>query len=295
MPYLYLALAVASSGVSGVLYKKVSSFSNSRTASTVLPALWFIPLTLVFLATSLLTGELSFSTEILMPALLAGAAYAVCSFSLLESMRSNSFTFAIIIINLSFVFPILLSVIFLNEQTHLLQFIGMTAAILVIVLTNLGQGKGKNSFLAIVFALLSSLGNGLVDFAIKIQQHGTSGEDSNSFFFFTYLIATVICLAVTALLRLTRHRPEFTESISKKELLGSALGIAACNGICFFAVGLLANHMNAAAEFVLITTLSIVISLALRGIRTKENPTKREVISMVFCAAAIACQCWNLI
>ena len=257
MQYFYLAMAVITSGYSAVCYKKASLASGNRAASIIWPELWFSPLTLGFGICALRNGGINMQMEVILPALLAGAAASVCGYSLLESMKSNSYSLAVIIVNLSFVFPVLLSMIFLNESAHALQLVGMLLAIAVILLLNRGKQEGKNNT-ALLLAVASSLGNGLITFAIKIQQHNTPGENTYSFFFFTYLFAVVSSAAVYLVTHLSGHKLQ-VEKEHKKKLFFNAPAIALCNGICFLFTSLLTGWMNAAAEFTVLTPLSIIV------------------------------------
>lgn len=293
MNVLFLAMAVISSGLSSFFYKRVSQYTKSRAETALVSIAWFIPLTLVFGVAALLTGGIHCSSAVLLPALLAGLASAGCAFFLQQSMKQNSYSFSVIIVNLSFVFPILLSVLFLGEQTGWLQFAGIVIAIAVVVLIGAGGSqKGKTPFSAILLALAASFGNGLIDFAIKIQQHQMPGEGESSFFFFTYLSAAVFSGLLWGVFALRGEKTELHKNASS--LAVPSLGIAACNGVCFFAISLLASHMNAAAQFTIITSLSIVLSLAIGRVRLKEHLRLREVFSLVFCAAAIGCQTLNI-
>lgn len=294
MNILLLALAVISSGLSGFFYKRVSQQTKSRTACAIVPVLWFIPLTLVFGVAALLTGGIDFSSVVLLPALLAAFASAGCAFFLQESMKRNSYSFSIIIINLSFVFPILLSVLFLGEQTGALQFVGIAIAITIVVLLGAGGSqKRETSVTAILTALAASFGNGLFDFAIKMHQYQTPGQGEASFFFFTYLFSAIFSTGLWAIFALRGQKTEL-DTVGSALLLPS-LGIAACNGICFLAISLLASHMNAAAQFTIITSLSIVLSLAIGRIRLKERLRLREILGLIFCAMAIGCQTLNVL
>lgn len=294
MQFIYLALAVITSGMSGVFYKKASTACDNKTAAAIVPVLWYLPLAVVFGVAALLTGGIDASLQVILPALLAGVSYAVCGFCLLESMKSNSYSIAIIIVNLSFVFPVIMSMLFLNQQPHIVQLIGMILAIAVIVFINIGVKGGKNSVIALIFAVLSSLGNGTIDFAITLQQHNMPGEGENSFFFFSYVFAAVICVIAYGAMAITGKKTEF-EKKDIKTLATGACGIAVCNGVCFFTISLLTNFMNAAAQFTVITALSIMISLLVGCIKMKEKIRPKEAVSLVFCAIAIACQYMNLV
>lgn len=292
MEYLYLALAVITSGYSGVAYAKLSRCSKSRSASVIMPVLWYSPLLIIFGIYSFFTG-FNFSPAVVWPALLAGISYAVCAFSLLESMKANSFSLTIIIVNLSFVFPVVFSMLFLKEKTGTIQLIGMMLAIAVILILNVGKNGGKSTFAAIMLAVGASLGNGVIDFAIKIQQNAMPGEASESFFFLSYLFACLFCLVVYLPFHLKGQKAT-TDPTERKELITNALAVSICNGVCFFAIGLLAEMMNAAAQFTVITSLSIVVSLVLGYFQMHTRFTKRELVSFFFCAVAIACQYFNL-
>lgn len=293
MQFIYLALAVLTSGYSGVSYKKLSVCSGNRSTSFLLPVFWYIPLTLVFGVCALCSGE-SFHWGVVLPALLAGVAYTACAFSLLESMKANSFSLTIIITNLSFIFPVVLSLVFLQESAHPLQLIGMLLAVAVIVMMNVGKKEGKSSLPSILLAVVSSLGNGVINFAIKIQQHYMPGEGRNSFFFFSYLFASIFCCGVYLLYHCRGQRMEISRD-HRRIVLFNAAALAMCNGVCFFATGMLTGMMNAAAEFTVITSLSIVVSLAIGYVQMHKRLTKREVSSLLICTVAIACQYFNLL
>ena len=293
MQLLYLALAVITSGYSGVSYRKLSLCSGNRATSWLLPVLWYLPLTVVFGVCALISG-LEVGTPTLLTALLAAVAYVACAFSLLESMKANSFSLTIIITNLSFIFPVVFSMLFLNESAGVLQLIGMLLAVAVIVVLNVGKGEGKSTLPAIMLAVVSSLGNGVIDFAIKVQQYNDPTGDSYSFFFFAYLFATVLCLLMGLIYRLGGQKPVIVKE-HRRELLFNAPAVAVCNGVCFFAIGLLAGMMNAAAQFTVITSLSIVVSLFLGYLQMRKRFTGRELVSLLICAAAIACQYFNLV
>lgn len=354
MEYLYLAMAVVTSGLSSPVYKKISGVSKNPAMSLIIPAAWFLPLAVIFGVTALIKGEFVFSGNMIFTSLLAGISAAACAFSLLESMKQNSFPVAVIIVNLSFIFPVILSMIFLGEKAHILQLAGMLVTVAAVVILGTSGKGAKTAITAMILAVVSSLGNGGIDFAIKLQQHKTPGEGEATFFFFTYLIAAILSIAAYGAVRPFKKRRlasldnggipnEYTAALSKgntasdndipttsvdskipgentpvapvvssggvysgqkrkdddakslrKTVLIYAPMIAICNGLCFLGVSLLADKMNAAAQFTLITSLSIIISLVAGFIFSHERIKPRELLCLLFCAAAIACQYFNL-
>lgn len=354
MEYLYLAMAVVTSGLSSPVYKKISGVSKNPAMSLIIPAAWFLPLAVIFGVTALIKGEFVFSGNMIFTSLLAGISAAACAFSLLESMKQNSFPVAVIIVNLSFIFPVILSMIFLGEKAHILQLAGMLVTVAAVVILGTSGKGAKTAITAMILAVVSSLGNGGIDFAIKLQQHKTPGEGEATFFFFSYLIAAILSIAAYGAVRLFKKRrlasldnggipDEYTAALSngnaasdndipapsvdskipdentpvtpvassgavysgqkrktddakslRKTVLIYAPIIAICNGLCFLGVSLLADKMNAAAQFTLITSLSIIISLVAGFIFSHERIKPRELLCLLFCAAAIACQYFNL-
>ena len=354
MEYLYLAMAVVTSGLSSPVYKKISGVSKNPAMSLIIPAAWFLPLAVIFGVTALIKGEFVFSGNMIFTSLLAGISAAACAFSLLESMKQNSFPVAVIIVNLSFIFPVILSMIFLGEKAHILQLAGMLVTVAAVVILGTSGKGAKTAITAMILAVVSSLGNGGIDFAIKLQQHKTPGEGETTFFFFTYLIAAILSIAAYGAVRLFKRKPsapldnsgipdEYTAALSdgsapsendipapsddseipddntsvtpvassggvysgqkrkngsakplRKTVLIYAPMIAICNGLCFLGVSLLADKMNAAAQFTLITSLSIIISLVAGFVFSHERIKPRELLCLLFCAAAIACQYFNL-
>lgn len=291
MTALYLAAATLTSGISGFLFKPLSDRTGSRVDAAVLPVAWYVVLAAVFGVAALCTGGWLVTPALLWSAALGGVAAFGCAFCIIENMKQNSYASAIILVNCSFVFPILLSLLFLGESAQPLPLAGMliTVATAVILGTKSGTG-GKPRLYPMLVAVGASLGNGLLDFAIKVQQHYMPGEGEYSFFFFTYLFAAALCLLTAGIGCLTGHRPAVRPS-GKTALL--ALGLAACNGVCFFSISRTAQ-MNPVVQFVLITSLSILLSLVIGRLFLKEKLGWREYCSLGCCALAIFCQVWNL-
>lgn len=291
MTYLFVAAAVVTSGLCGPLYKVVADRAAGKRATFLAPLFWFLPLAAVFGILASVNGEWQSLPGVLPPALLAGAAAAMCAVALLFSMRRSSYAFAIILVNCSFVFPILLSCLLLHEETGWWQLVGMAIAVAAIVVLYAAPSEGKTPTVTVLITLAASLGNGLIDFAIKWQQFRTPGAAENLFFCVDYLFASLLC-GIAALLMKEDGISE--KSGEKSRFLFSALGIGACNGLCFYCISRSAAEMNAAAQFVVITALSIVLSLVIGCYRFKTKLGKREWLGLLACAAAIVFQFLNL-
>ena len=273
------------------MFKPLSDKTRGRVDAAVLPLFWCIVLAVVFGGVALCTGGIVVTPALLWSALLGGASAFGCAFCILENMKQNSYASAIILVNCSFVFPIVLSLLFLGESAQPLPLVGMLLTVGTAVALGTGAGKGgKARLYPLLVALGASLGNGLLDFSIKVQQHYMPGQGESSFFFFTYLFASAFCVLTGGIAALAGHRP--IVRLSAKTAL-PALGLAACNGICFFSISRTAQ-MNPVAQFVVITSLSILLSLVIGRVFLKEKLGWREYGCLVCCALAIACQAQNL-
>ena len=110
-----LVLCVVSSGLIGNLYKALSNKSKNAAVSTALPMVWFLLLSLVFLAAAFITKE-PFQRECVMWAVFGGVCLAVAVTILIESMKTNALSIAIIIVNLNFIITILFSIWFIPGE-----------------------------------------------------------------------------------------------------------------------------------------------------------------------------------
>ena len=289
--WFFVAAAVITSGLSGPLYKVVSDHAAGKRATVLAPLLWFLPLAAVFGIMASVRDEWQELSLVLPPALLAGGAAAMCAVALLFSMRRSSYAFAIILVNCSFLFPILLSCLLLREQTGWWQLLGIVIAVAAVVVLYAAPSEEKTPLLTVLITLAASLGNGLIDFAIKWQQYRTPGAAENPFFCVCYLFASLLCGAAALLFRNSGKKEE---PRPQSRFIFSALGIGACNGLCFYCISRSASAMNAAAQFVLITALSIVLSLAIGCFRFRTRLGRREWLGLLACTAAIVFQFLNL-
>ena len=297
MVYLYLAAAIISSGLAGNVYKRLCGKSGSAAMSTLFPALWFLPLSLVF-CISMIVGGTSFTAllepALLWPALGGGLGMALAASILIESMKHNSLSISVILVNLNFIIPVVLSMLFLQEKTGWIQLAGMLLSVAVILLLNLKKEEGASGEkFAILLPCITCLANGMVNFCIKIHQNQMGGNYLNGYYTLMYLSGGIICLLLWVVFRRNTDKklPE-----GKSAWLGvctDALMLGGCNGVCFYMTGLLAGQMNAAAQFTIITAASILLSLAIGVLFQKDPLTKKSVLSFVFCLAAIICQAFG--
>ena len=298
MTVILLTLCILSSGFTGNIYKKISSESKSFAVSAVMPAVWFAVLTVIFGVLAVGAGEV-FSMSLVPAAMLSGICISAAAVILIESMKTNALSVSVIIVNLNFIIPVVLSVVFLQESARPLQLAGMLLSITVIVLLNLrsDEADASEKKSGIWLPLTACIANGMVNFGIKINEK--SGASALWFFVVMYAAAMVTCLCWGALLdgreqsrgeKQCSNIAAFWSGGRFRAMLPYLLLIGVCNGVCFYTARLLAERMNAAAQFTVITCASILLSLVVGFSFQGDKFTKKTALTILFCVLAVICQ-----
>ncbi len=286
---LLFIVCVLPSGASANLYLQMAPYAKKTSVSSGLPVLWFLPLALLFGILSLARGENHF---VLWAALLGGVCLFAAAFLLIRSMQSSQFSFSVILVNLNFLIPVILSAIFLSERPGILQWIGTFIPVIVIILLYFKPGE-KIGF--ILMPVLACLSNGLLNYCIKINAN--AGGDTSVFFAVLYLTGAVCGAVAFLIFKLIERRKEKTqepvEEPARKWPLSAILsipGMAVCNGLTYWAEALLGSRVNASAQFTIVTSASILISLIIGALFQKEKWTWKTTVALLLCLIAIAFQ-----
>lgn len=293
MIILFFVLCILSSGFTGNIYKKLSEESTSLISSALMPPFWYGMLAVLFGGMTLFGG--SSAPASVLPAIFGGLGMFTAACILIESMKCGGFSIPIIIINLNFIIPVILSALFLNEKASVIQIFGMLASVAVIVILNLRPGREqKKSDLrrSLVLSVGACIANGLVNFFIKINDN--AGGDQNRFFTILYLSAAIFGILFVLALSVLRKVPVApAKAINKTTVPWLAL-LGLCNGVCFYMTSLIAGHMNAAAQFTIVTAASVLLSLIVGILFQNEKLTWKIVVSFVLCLVTIGCQALSL-
>jgi drug/metabolite transporter (DMT)-like permease len=294
---LLFTVSIIASGSTSYFYKRLTCDSPHRSYSVLTSAVWMFPVSLMFFTASTLSGGFAPTYKLTVTAFFSGCATAAAIYMLLESLRKGSYTTAIIIINLNFYIPILLSRLFLNEKATLLQLTGILLATIVIVAINIRSKTGdhpKDNISGIITACFACLANGIVNFGIKLQQYYTPGKGQNTFFCLTYFFAAIISLILYFILKeeTEKQSKSFLQIFKLKKLFIPALGLGICMPLCYYPQSILSgiHDINAAAQFTITITGSLILSLAIGWILYKEKITFTGVISLLLCSLAIVFQ-----
>ncbi|MBE7066588.1 MAG: hypothetical protein E7385_03445 [Ruminococcaceae bacterium] len=292
---LLFTLYVCSSGFTGNIYKKLAIESHNRSMSSFMPSVWCMMLAAVFGIASL------FGDTIALKQIPIAVGAGVCIFAaiviLIESMKTNSMSISIIIMNLNFIITVALSSIFLKEKVAIIQLIGMIASVAVILILNLKGDEKTGKKGAVFLPLVACIANGLVNFLIKLNdvvKTDNSASSTNAFNAIMYFSAAIAAI-IAGIIFGRKQTGKNIVGVIKKKTLPFMVLMGLCNGVCFYMAGILAGKMNAAAQFTIVTAASIMISLIIGIIFQKEKFTWKVGISLVCCAVALLCQMTTLI
>ena len=290
MTVLLFALVIISAGAAGNLYRRLSQKSGCAWDTARMPLFWFLPLCAFFLITALTKGK----AAVWWAAITGGVAMYLADFLLIESMKKASLSIPVILINLSFIIPVVLSILILNEKTLPLQLVGMLISALAVLALNYRRGEGKGMLL---LPVITCLVNGLLNFCIKLNNQ--AGGDADAFFAVFYgagALCGIVCACITVLRRSPANEdaiPVPFMSILRENLVPLSL-LCLANGICFWAKSLLAGMVNAAALFTITTSAAMAFTLLVGALFQREKITWRVALSFVACLCAILCQAGGL-
>lgn len=285
---LLLLICILSSGFTGNLYKTLSNESRSVLHSAAFPCGWYLLLGIFFSAVTF-AEKSSFANTLIPVAAVAGVCIFAAASILIESMKVAPLSISLIIINLNFIIPVLLSALFLQEKAGVVQLGGMILSIGMIIFINRApkNGSGKK-YAAILLPLIASVANGLVNFCIKINEK--ENGDAMPFFAVMYLCAALCSLLAAAFLARKKNNRLPLSKKAVKPISVAVLLMALCNGLCFYMTDLLASRMNAAAQFTTVTCMSILLSLGVGFLFQGDKLTRKSLLSILCCIIAILCQ-----
>lgn len=296
MTFLLLVICILSSGFTGNIYKKLSDDCRRSYEIAATPSVWLLWLSLFFAVFSLVSkSNRMISLELLLTAIPAGVCIFVAAYTLLLSMKENALSVAVIIVNLNFIIPVVLSLIFLSEHIGIIQLLGMILSITVIVLLNIGgKSEGETKKSGILLPVAACLSNGLFNFFIKINE--SQGGAAFPFFAVAYGFGACISIVVGTVLSIRKGKIRFPleKTYLKKAILPMLL-IGICNGVCFYTARILAERMNAAAQFTAVTCMSILLSLVVGFLFQGDKFNKKTFVSILFCVLAVLCQYSGLV
>jgi drug/metabolite transporter (DMT)-like permease len=296
MEYLLIPLGCALASLKVTLQSKFSkSGKHTLSQNVFFTAIMFATISLMFIPT-LFDGGISIKT--LFYATLLGSFSLLYQILYVITLSMGRMTLTVIINNFGMLIPMIVSIVFLNDEFTILIGIGAALALISLCLTVVhnskkGRSESKNvteGAVWLVMALLVFLANGLASVAQKLYT-ARAGDDFQIFEFvcLSYMIAAAEAFVVFAVLA-PRDKKQGIKLISKSTVVigcavGAALGIFQCVNTC-------AMSLIPAPIYYPSYNCGTALLLALIGaILFKERFTVRQYIGIALGVAAIVLLC----
>lgn len=139
---LLFVLITAASGGAGFFYKKITSLHERGKDIPVVLCVAPVPLCILFAVLASVSGW-QWNLLNVLCGVAGGASFLLAVAMLLLAVGKGDYSVSVIIINLSFFIPIVLSAIFLQEKISFIQILGIAVLFFVIVFSNIRiGGKG---------------------------------------------------------------------------------------------------------------------------------------------------------
>ncbi len=181
-----------------------------------------------------------------------------------KTVQKTSISIAVIAQKLSFIFPVIYALLFLNDTFNFLKGLGILLAIAAVVVVSINKEKSKKQKLSFLLPVVVFLGSGLCDLIVKIiQEHYLTTELSSSF---TVLLFGAAFSSGMLMLILKRAVP------SKKDIwAGIILGIPNYGSIYFLVLALEKMKIGASAIFPINNVAIVLLSSMLGLLIFNEN------------------------
>lgn len=271
IPFLVLLSVSAASGLS-LSYKLGAKRTVDPVSSP--PLMCCMAATLVCLVYSLLAfildGGIAFPQKVsIWYSVMAGAAYTTAALGYLLALSCGPYSVTLIVLNISSFMPILYSHLILDEPVSNWQLAGLAilvgACVTLTVLRSRGNKGGKFNLKWMLYALLTFVANGMINFAIRLNTTLTPDTSRNSLFAVAYALAAVLCLIFFLVSGGIRKR------ISPKPLIAPAAGVAASLTFQLTPNSILPLYLTAALQYPLVNGMTILAGVVIGVVFFKEK------------------------
>lgn len=296
MVWFLFPLSVILGTLLGVGYKLGSQKIQSANEIPVLIAITSAIIAICYCIINCFTGFILELTLIL-PALLAGVSSALCMYCLFRSMKDGNFAITIVLSNMSFCIPIMLSYVFLKESVSLWQLGGILLMLAAIIVVNfIGKDNTENedekpkSKKWLIFAIGTCLLNGLVNFSCKLQQFYMPSEGQLCFNFFDFVFCNITACIMILIGSLKKDTRVVYGRQDVKRVLFPCVLIAVCLGVNTLVQLLLPSYVNASVQFTVGNGAALGFGVLLGVFYYKEKFTWKSAVTLVCCIVAIILQ-----
>lgn len=270
----YAILSLFFAGASDTVFKRQATSGHCIGQYMIIVGIVW---TIVFSAAAFIQNEYMPNSTTIFYSLITGMFSAVANYLLIYSMQKLQAGIAATIYRLNMAIAVFIAVIFLNETISLPKIIGISIAIVSIILFFDRSGNASSILSAAVFiAIIASMLRALMGIGYKLAM--TKGVQHNWF-----LAGNGLCWILIGLLNII-----FTDRAFKVHIenvwTGFLSGLLICGIVFFFAKALACGQ---ASVIIPIAQMSFIVTTLLAWLIWKEKLSKKVLIGMVLACISI--------
>lgn len=207
-----------------------------------------------------------------------GVLYIIMFFLIGKSSQKAGITITTLANKLSLVFPVFFSLFWFNEEATVWKILGLTSAILAVLLTLYRKNLKNSSLKWMLLPLFIFVGSGFVDSLIKLTQ-ATQITDSQaaSFSTFVFFIAFICGIFVSFSKKNSTSGNFHLPTI----YLGILLGMANFGSLYFILNALNKSRLDSSLVFALNNMLIVALSATIGFFIFRENLNRINVLGLI--------------
>lgn len=208
----------------------------------------------------------------------------VFQLSYTKALSVGNVSLTVMAVNLSMLFPSLVSVIFYNENLSSLRVVGIVLTVLSFILTVDINFKEKLSHSWFIFTVIAALANGGIGITQKIFGMQVFSTEKKAFVACSYAIAFLVAIVIY-LITHSRDKENIKFEISKTQIFAVAVGVilAVFQWLNTYAISI----MDGSFLFPLYSGGSIILSTLVGIIFFKDKLTTRQKGSIILGIIAV--------
>ena len=278
---MFLAILTAFQIV-GIVYKSFGTLSGDSTrALPAFMATWAGGLGAVFLCVAAIRG-FDVSAATVATAAVAGMCFAFAGILYIRMLRTGSFIWSALLMNLSNFIPVVFSLAFLGESITAAQIIGILIIMSILFVMSIRTKTGDKPFTVqwMVLALFMMLGNGGIMSAQKTQAYYMGGTQTVEFLALMFLFTSLFALLWLVVSGLLGKKDVEAKRVPVLPLLKLAAVMATMIGVANMLNMILMRYITAAVQFPITVGGGVVLSAIVGAKLYHEKPTWRLYLSI---------------
>lgn len=202
-----------------------------------------------------------------------------------KALSVGTVSLTVMAVNLSMIFPSLVSVVFYNESLTVMRVVGIVLTVFSFILAADFKSEAKLSHLWFVFAIIAILANGSIGIIQKIFGNSEVVGEKKSFVACSYAIAFVITFALYLWMRSGNPGIACKKTKMKTYVFAASAGIvlSVFQWLNTYAISV----MDGSFLFPVYSGGSIILSSAVGVLFFKDKLEKRQTISLALGIVAV--------